>query len=243
MTAEAENSPQEDPVVMKSNRRYTMAFLGVAGVLLIALGVIYQPFGSEPEIADYKPVQTNMKNKMEFTIDSATGKVEEQAGGELRQLLSLVERERKEPRDARRLSSKSEGKGKGGKSSKSRSEMPSTAPTISPAPSVSSEPTSPTTMPSVMPTMEGSPFGRTPAPTVSPAPSVSSEPTAPTVSPAPSNQPTGSKGSKSGKGKGKGSSSKSGKSRRDRDRRLRELMEEAEQAEKSTFKTGRRQLS
>ena len=253
MTSPAENIPtHEDPVAHKSSRRYTMAFLGVAGVMLIALGVIYQPFSSEAEISDYKPLQTNMKDQMEFTIDSATGKVEEQAGGELRQLLSLVEKERKEARDARRLSSKgskseSSSGSSGSKGSKRESEMPSTAPTISPAPSVSLEPTAPTTMPSVMPTMDGSPFGRTPAPTVSPAPSTSFEPTAPTVSPAPSNQPTGSKGSKGskseGKGKGKGSSSKSSKSRRERDRRLRDLMDEAEKAETPTFKTGRRQLS
>jgi hypothetical protein len=222
-----------------------MAFLGVAGVLLVALGVMYQPFNSEHEASNIKPAQAQMKDNVEFTIDSATGTVEEQVGGELRQLLSLVEQERAEARNARKLSSKSSssGKGKGKGSKSSKSEMPSTAPTISPAPSVSFEPTSPTTMPSAFPTMEGSPFGRTPAPTISPAPSVSSEPTAPTVSPAPSNAPTGSKGSKSsGKGKGKGDSDKGSKSRRERDRRLQDLIDQAEEVENPTFKTGRRQL-
>lgn len=253
MAAERNTPPMEEPVEMSksSRRRYTMAFLGVAGVLLVALGVIYQPFNVEHDPSNnIKPTQTQMTDNVVVTVDSATGTVEEQAGSELRQLLSLVERERKEARDQRRLSSKSgsssssgKGKGKGSKGSK-KSEEPSSAPSVSPAPSVSFEPTAPTTMPSVFPTMEGSPFGRTPAPTVSPAPSVSAEPTAPTVSPAPSNAPTGSKGSKSSSGKGKGSSSSKGsKSRRDRDRRLRELIDQAEEAENPTFQSGRRQLS
>jgi hypothetical protein len=251
MTSKAEATTETTPQPANKSRRFAMVLLSVAGVFLVAIGVVYQPFNSEPQITNAKPIQTNMKEQVEFAIDSATGNVEEQAGGELRQLLSLVEKERKEARDNRRKldshkGSKGEsgkGKGKGGKSSKGSkkgdSEMPSIAPTVSPAPSISSNPTSPSSAPSYTPTMDGSPAGRTKAPTTSPAPSISSEPTAPTISPAPSNAPTGSKGSKGSKGEYSGSKGE----KRDRDRRLRELMDEADQAQTPSFKTGRRQLS
>jgi hypothetical protein len=216
--SEAESQPIAAP--QQGGRRLTMALLAIAGVMLIALGVVYQPINQgERVLTNIESPAAVSNEKAEFTIDSATGKVEQDTGAELRQLLSLVEKEREEARnnyEHRQLSKgkggssggSDSGKGKGSKSdnaSKGSKSSKTSAPTTTPSPSESAFPTAPTSMPSGTPSEEGTGL----EPTGSPAPSESAFPTGV------------SKSSKSGSAKGKGDDEETGSSKSSkRERRL-----------------------